>query len=94
MSERKNLLQTLVEKPKQSVINLASLVKTRLAECQQRERQKYEIYMTTPPKIGESNTRVTTAINYGVSTCIDYTEQWSNEQSRWTITDKKGRSLR
>ncbi|MFA7300880.1 MAG: hypothetical protein WC069_01020 [Candidatus Shapirobacteria bacterium] len=53
MTERKKILQNLVEKPKQAIINLATMVKTRIAECEEKERQRREIYLTTPPKLGK-----------------------------------------
>lgn len=89
MTERKNLLQNIIEKPKQAIINLATMVKTRIAECEEKERQRREIYLTTPPKPGKPLVRYEDNVNYATSgsqiaTKWEYT--WTPDQNRWILT--------
>lgn len=88
MTEKRNILQNLVEKPKQAIINLATMVKTRIAECEEKERQRREIYLTTPPTNNSPNIRYETTglvVNAGYRTKYEYT--WTPDQSRWVLTN-------
>lgn len=84
------MLQNLVEKPKQAIINLATMVKTRIEECEEKQRQQREIYLTTPPKPGEPLIRYETkrgiSFSSGGQKLTTWEYQWTQDQNRWVLT--------
>ena len=93
MTERKNILQNLVEKPKQAVINFATMVKTRLDEWDEKGRQRRETYLTTPPETGkplirrERSTYINMSSGGQGYTSREYT--WTPDQNRWLLTNEE-----
>jgi len=86
MIERKNILQTLVEKPKQSVINLANNVVARIKKWDQEIEASRELFFTTPPAPGTPETRRRGEIM--LNGVMFYDEKWSKETGRWEQTGR------
>ena len=86
MKERKNIIQKLVEKPKQAVINLATMVKTRWDIGQERINQgkiDLETFLSTPPAEKQPTTQYFDT--KGMCSFFDYSQKYifDPESKRW-----------
>ena len=92
MIEQKNVFQKMIEKPKQTVTNLAAMVKNRIVEIEEKKRQQREIYLTTPPKEGSPNIRYEDS-NSGVycsgGAFLRKEFTWSSQEKRWIQTNSE-----
>lgn len=92
MTEKNNVFQKLIEKPKQAITNLATMVKARISEAEEKARLQREIYLTTPPKEGDSTIRFEDSNNgiYCSSGALRRNEfTWSPQEKRWLLTNSE-----
>ncbi|MBU1117767.1 hypothetical protein KKD37_02265 [Patescibacteria group bacterium] len=92
MKEKNKVLQKIIEKPKQTVINFTTMVKSRIIETEEKKRQQREICLTTPPKQGEPLVKYENNLNYGSSSQfpISWKYTWNPENKRWDQESKIG----
>lgn len=93
MIEQNNVFQKIIEKPKQTVINLTTMIKSRIVEMEENRRQQREIYLTTPPEEGAPTIRYedsNSGIFCGSGGAIRRNEfSWSPQENRWLQTNSK-----